>query len=186
MGLMLSKNIQKLTRGSNSRKGSNRGEAPRPSSPPRGLATILRSPSLTDEFHKFLQDLDEDTEEDGLRQNWLDFVMSCRELKDMIECGTENNSKAKVQNHLRKMATDFFHVKESSKRVSLSNPVLWTKCQGLCVKAKAKSAQDLSPIWLAHDDVIKRLDDIHQPFLLQRYDERNGGNVLSDAVQCLL
>ena len=43
---------------------------------------------------------------------------------------------------------------------------------------------NLGPLWNAHDDVIGRLDDLHQTFLLQRQrKESDIGQVLQ---QCLL
>lgn len=178
---------QYISKNNNNKHGNNNRypDMVRPSSPPRGLANILRSDSLTEEFHVFLAELDADAEEGRLRQLWLEFVRAVRDLRDKTEAAT--GDKKLVVIHLKNMEDAFFNVKDARKKVALTNPSLWTACHNLCAKAKANG--DMSPLWKAHDEVIRRLDDIHGPFLLQRYEENSGttARVLGEAVQsCLL
>ena len=60
--------------------GSTSNHPARPSSPPRGLSSILYSNVLTNDFRSFLADADEDAgdDEEGTRVLWLNFVLSCR------------------------------------------------------------------------------------------------------------
>ena len=149
------------------------------------MRDILRSPSLTAEFHDFLAALDGDAEEGRTRQLWLEFVLSARELDDKHDGGAGDRKIVTI--HLKDMEDGFFNVKDASKKISLLNPSLWTACYNLCAKAKAGS--DLSPLWKASDEVIRRLDDIHQPFLLQRHEERrgSGAKAIVETIQsCLL
>lgn len=71
-------------------------------------------------------------------------------------------------------------------KVSLNNLSLWNECQKLCSAQNKRLGDktDLSVLWRAHDTVVTKLDDIHQPFLLTQI---NGtGGVLGEAMQCLL
>ena len=151
------------------------------------MATILRSDSLTEEFRVFLSDIDTDNDEDRLRQLWLGFVTKARELREAVDAVEDvPNGKKLVIIKLKNMEDEFFNAKDSRKRVALSNPALWTACHNLCLKAKPSS--DLGPLWKAHDEVIRKLDDIHQPFLLRRHEERSDkfSTFLKEANQCLL
>ncbi len=85
-------------------------------------------------------------------------------------------------------------------RVSLSSSALWQACKKICSNSEVTNTKippctlflkkvffqvnNLGPLWNAHDDVIGRLDDLHQAFLLQRQrKESDIGQVLQ---QCLL
>ena len=65
----------------------------RPGSPPRSLASILRSDSLSEGFRSYLRDLDEEEDDDvTTRVYWLDFVLACREVRELQVRTTINNS----------------------------------------------------------------------------------------------
>ena len=115
-------------------------------------------------------DIDE-AEDTNVRVTWLNFVLRCRALHQ------ESGDAKRVSATLAEMHADFF----AKSRVALSNRANWDQCQKLCAARRG----DLTPLWRAHDDVMRKLDDLHQPFLLtQRGTNRNS---LPDVIQqCLL
>ncbi len=155
--------------------------ADRPPSPPRSLASILRDQSVTNDFRTFLADLDEDAGEGDLRVKWLNFVLACRKLAD----SNENGNKAEVKKTSAQMREEFF---SESQRVVLTNPAMWSACQAF-LDGKKTSSKDKAerPLWKAHDDVVGKLDDLHQKFLLEHHVTARGKSDLPDLLQqCLL
>ena len=109
-----------------------------------------------------------------------------------------------VTSYPPRLFQDYFR---GENRVSLSSSATWSACQRLCSEAssdqsssdkkrrrRGKKAQknpplDLTPLWKAHDDVLSKLDDLHQAFLLGRTDKGGAGirTALPDVIQqCLL
>ena len=109
---------------------------------------------------------------------------------------------ASLSLQLRQMRHDYF---SNDYRVALSSQPLWEECQRVCGEGGTESSssskrikpsqvrQQLSPLWKAHDDVMARLDDLQQPFLLQsnRLQQQQGSKTVAQALpdviqQCLL
>jgi len=161
------------------RKGKKRVSASspaRPGSPPRGLKNILHSAALTDEYRAFLAGLDTELET-NTRVKWLDFWLACRALDDLNESKDGDGVKAQ----LGRMAKDFFGSSGSGSGVSLSNDSVRKECGQICSKQKGN---DLRPLWLAQNDVAKKLDGLHQDFLATR--AAKNGSVVDRLQQCLL
>ncbi|XP_040568951.1 uncharacterized protein [Lepeophtheirus salmonis] len=150
-----SSNVIMGQRKSKTRRGSL--QRSRPSTPPNTLENILSSTERTEEFKEFLHSLDEECEEETLRVDWLDFLLLSRDLHAV----ESSSSSAGLKRRLLREIQDIYFVENSSHRLNLSNDALWREC----ARFQTSSDLRLSPIWKAHDDVLKNLDDISRHFL---------------------
>ena len=147
----------------------------RPSSPPRSLGAILRSGSLTNDFRTYLADLDDDSGEGDLRVKWLNFVLSCRNLAE----AHQRADKVQVKKAAEDLKQNYY---SESNRVVLLNPDMWTAGKK-CLESGGK--KDPKALWKAHDEVLGKLDDLHQDFLLKNH-VRAKGELPDLLQQCLL
>merc|ERR1719410_3186020 len=90
-----------------------------PPPPPRGLSSTLASPSLTQEFLRFLQQLDTDSHD---REDSLNFVIQVRNL------GNEKDDKKKTV-ILKQIGEKYFNLESG---LVLENTELWHRCASSC------------------------------------------------------
>jgi len=130
-----------------------------PSPPPRGLSSTLSSSSLTQEFLIYLKKEDTNAGEDHDMENWLNFVIQVRGLKD------ESDTKKKAS-LLKQIGAKYFTPENG---IILGNNELWRRCAATCEKSSETCHSEAEKhVCLAHDDVLSELDKMHLLFLHQR------------------
>lgn len=145
-----------------------------PDSPPRGLKDILRSQSHTDMFRKYLLELDEELGSKA-ESNKLDFVLSCRKLKELLRDGSTNDTDGAVKDLAESILRSFFDEWSSDRKVALENQVLRQDCgallkevstsPGLDDELKARLRKTVGES--AYRDAYKQLETNQMHFILQ-------------------